>query len=101
LVESRIRKNIRTRYPFRNGDRILTVGELSDYVVKRIIRNMPVTSEAVLRLKIAEVTLRYSQKKFHTFPWTYRDYASPEYEKIFLEIRKRHHLLQSRVGLLK
>jgi hypothetical protein len=35
----------------------------------------------------AEVTLKYSQKSYHVFPWTYRDYATEEYQKIFLEMR--------------
>ena len=37
----------------------------------------------------AEVTLRYSKNKFHAYPWTYRDYASPEYEPILLSIRNK------------
>jgi hypothetical protein len=34
-----------------------------------------------------EVTLYYERGKFMTFPWTYRDYASEEYHKVFQEIR--------------
>ncbi len=37
----------------------------------------------------AEVTLRYSKNKFHTYPWSYRDYASPEYEPFLLQMRNR------------
>ncbi len=36
----------------------------------------------------AEVTLRYSKHQYHTYPWTYRDYASPEYQQIFLRMRE-------------
>lgn len=36
----------------------------------------------------AEVTLWYSQKRFQSFPWSYRDYASDEYNTILLDIRK-------------
>jgi hypothetical protein len=34
-----------------------------------------------------EVTLYYERGKFRTFPWTYRDYGSEEYHKVFQEIR--------------
>ena len=34
-----------------------------------------------------EVTLGYKEGKFEPFPWTYRDYCSPEYGQIFSSIR--------------
>lgn len=36
----------------------------------------------------AEVTLQYRDKAFRPFPWTYPDYATPEYCKMFEEIRR-------------
>lgn len=36
----------------------------------------------------AEVTLQYRDKAFRPWPWTYPDYATPEYCKLFQEIRK-------------
>jgi hypothetical protein len=35
----------------------------------------------------AEVTLYFKQGGFQTFPWTYRDYGSKEYQDVFMEIR--------------
>ncbi|MGI6485258.1 MAG: DUF4416 family protein [Thermoanaerobacterales bacterium] len=37
-----------------------------------------------------EVTLRFVRGQFEPWPWTYPDYASPEYRKIFDEIRELH-----------
>ncbi len=37
-----------------------------------------------------EVTLRFARGQFESWPWTYPDYASPEYRKIFDEIRELH-----------
>jgi len=37
-----------------------------------------------------EVTLRFIRRHFEPWPWTYPDYASPEYCKIFEEIRELH-----------
>lgn len=37
----------------------------------------------------AEVTLRYKNKTFQSWEWTYPDYKSPEYISIFNEIRKK------------
>ncbi len=36
----------------------------------------------------AEVTLYYEKGQFHPWPWTYPDYASDEYRKIFAGIRE-------------
>ncbi len=35
----------------------------------------------------AEVTLTYSSKDFQDLPWTFPDYKTKEYKKIFLDIR--------------
>ncbi len=35
----------------------------------------------------AEVTLHYEQGAFHSWEWTYPDYASPAYLELFAEIR--------------
>lgn len=35
----------------------------------------------------AEVTLLYMRKNFHSLPWTYPDYQSPEYIEIMKKIR--------------
>ncbi len=35
----------------------------------------------------AEVTLQYRDRAFRPWPWTYPDYATPEYCKMFEEIR--------------
>ena len=40
----------------------------------------------------AEVTLRFVGGEFQPWPWTYPDYASQEYRKIFGEIRQLHRL---------
>lgn len=40
----------------------------------------------------AEITLIYMHKSFHSLLWTYPDYASEEYKKIFLEIRENFRL---------
>lgn len=40
----------------------------------------------------AEVTLRYQQKAFQPWPWTYPDYASPPYLRLFEEIRRRYRM---------
>jgi hypothetical protein len=37
-----------------------------------------------------EVTLYFQDKTFHSFPWTYPEYASNEYKDYFLRVR--HHL---------
>jgi len=37
-----------------------------------------------------EVTLRFVRGHFEPWPWTYPDYASTEYRKIFGEIRELH-----------
>ncbi len=37
----------------------------------------------------AEVTLRYSNNAYHAYPWTYRDYATKEYEEKFLIMRNK------------
>ncbi|MBU1044673.1 MAG: DUF4416 family protein [Candidatus Omnitrophica bacterium] len=37
----------------------------------------------------AEVTLRYRDKTFRPWPWTYADYCKPEYIKIFNFIRNQ------------
>jgi len=37
-----------------------------------------------------EVTLRFVRGRFEAWPWTYPDYASLEYRKIFEEIRAIH-----------
>lgn len=44
----------------------------------------------------AEVTLRYSAGKFHPYPWTYRDYASPEYHLLFLKMREMLYMQMKR-----
>lgn len=36
----------------------------------------------------AEITLFYQDKNFHPREWTYPDYRSPEYIRIFLQIRE-------------
>jgi len=36
----------------------------------------------------AEVTLYFCKGRFHPWPWTYPDYASPEYRAIFERIRE-------------
>ncbi len=36
----------------------------------------------------AEVTLNYRRGGYESFPWTFPDYKSPEYQNIFLRIRK-------------
>lgn len=36
----------------------------------------------------AEITLRYTEKSFQPWEWTYRDYQTKEYVDIFNEIRK-------------
>jgi hypothetical protein len=38
----------------------------------------------------AEVTLHYYQKAFRAWPWTYPDYGSDEYCRLFEEIRERY-----------
>lgn len=35
----------------------------------------------------AEVTLYYKQGAFQSFPWTYRDYDSEEYKRVFMVMR--------------
>lgn len=35
----------------------------------------------------AEVTLRYQHGAWHTLPWTYPDYARPEYHAFFTRVR--------------
>jgi hypothetical protein len=37
-----------------------------------------------------EVTLTYQRGQFRPWPWTYPDYASPPYCRLFEEIRKRY-----------
>ncbi|MBN1936240.1 MAG: DUF4416 family protein [Anaerolineae bacterium] len=36
----------------------------------------------------AEVTLQYRDKAFRAWPWTYPDYATPEYCRLFEDIRQ-------------
>jgi len=46
----------------------------------------------------AEVTLHYRKGAYHPWPWTYPDYATPEYCALFAEIRGRY-LAQLRQGV--
>lgn len=46
----------------------------------------------------AEITLLYSGGDFHALPWTYPDYAAPEYREILRDIRA---LLAGQLKLLK
>ena len=39
----------------------------------------------------AEVTLHYRGGTFNSFPWTYPDYRSDEYQRVFQEIRKLYY----------
>jgi hypothetical protein len=39
----------------------------------------------------AEVTLQYRGGRFQPWPWTYPDYASEEYCRLFGEIRALYH----------
>lgn len=39
----------------------------------------------------AEVTLRFCQNTFTTWPWTYPDYQTPQYIEIFNHIRELHY----------
>ncbi len=39
----------------------------------------------------AEVTLHYRGGVFNSFPWTYPDYRSEEYQQVFQEIRKLYY----------
>lgn len=36
-----------------------------------------------------EVTLHYAKSKWHAYPWTYPDYASPTYHDFFEAVRQR------------
>jgi len=36
----------------------------------------------------AEVTLQYARNAWQTFPWTYPDYAQPDYHAFFLKLRE-------------
>lgn len=36
----------------------------------------------------AEVTLKYRRGRYESFPWTFPDYQSPEYQNFFLETRR-------------
>lgn len=36
----------------------------------------------------AEVTLNYRKGKYETFPWTFPDYKTPEYQNFFLMVRE-------------
>jgi hypothetical protein len=38
----------------------------------------------------AEVTLQYRDGAYRAWPWTYPDYATPEYGALFQEIRRRY-----------
>jgi hypothetical protein len=38
----------------------------------------------------AEVTLQYRDKAFRPWPWTYPDYATPQYGALFAAIRERY-----------
>lgn len=38
----------------------------------------------------AEVTLKYQEKKFSFWDWTYPDYKSPEYLNFFTQLRERY-----------
>ncbi len=40
----------------------------------------------------AEIELFYSNKKLNTLPWTYPDYTTEQYLKIFMEIRQLYGL---------
>jgi len=45
----------------------------------------------------AEVTLQYREQAFRPWPWTYPDYATPEYCALFAEVRRRY-IAQLRAG---
>ncbi|OHC05433.1 MAG: hypothetical protein A2Z57_07205 [Planctomycetes bacterium RIFCSPHIGHO2_12_39_6] len=36
----------------------------------------------------AEVTLNYRHGKYETFPWTFPDYKSQDYQNFFLQVRE-------------
>ncbi|GAN33119.1 MULTISPECIES: DUF4416 family protein [Candidatus Brocadia] len=52
----------------------------------------------------AEVTLNYRRGRYESFPWTFPDYQSPDYQNFFLLVRelyvkklkKRNHILWKR-----
>lgn len=46
----------------------------------------------------AEVTLQYRDKAFRPWPWSYPDYATPEYCQMFQEIRR---IYMSQLGALR
>jgi len=47
----------------------------------------------------AEVTLYFRKGHFHPWPWTYPDYASPEYRAIFARIRELYRAQLASKGL--
>ena len=49
----------------------------------------------------AELTLLFTKKEFKTFPWTYPDYCSKEYQDILAEIREIYKRDLKREGFLK
>ena len=51
LIEKRIRKNVRINRVFKKNDKILVVGDLCCYLVKRIIKNLPVKITRTNRIK--------------------------------------------------
>ena len=42
----------------------------------------------------AEVTLQYAHGGWQTMPWTYPDYARPEYHAFFVQVRERFRAQQ-------
>ncbi len=39
----------------------------------------------------AELTLTYSNRTYHTLPWTYPDFKFDSYQSFFLAVRKEYH----------
>ncbi|MBW2984168.1 hypothetical protein KY361_03580 [Candidatus Woesearchaeota archaeon] len=74
IIEKRIRKRIRLNKLFRKGDRILIADELSFYLIKKIIKELPV-----------KLFLRTSADKTNkkAVKWTLDDELSAFLENIF------------------
>src|SRR3972149_11316153 len=51
LIEKRVRKDVRINRIFRKNDKLLVVGDLCCYLVKSIIRNLPVKITKTDRIK--------------------------------------------------
>lgn len=97
-IGSRIRKNVRINYSFDSSDRILTTDALSDYLIKDILKDMPVK---IFSKKISLKRILQKDKKITEFikknrinkvviPWTADDEDCSFLEAVFYKKKKQN-----------